>query len=223
MKPLGSQRQASAAFCVGATLLLVGCGEGTTTGTPTGEPEGTKVWFTAGEQFEPVDTDSPDAGPKTAVRELLEGPARRQRAAGEVPVETQIPEGASLEELDVDDDGTAVVKVSPEFAGGVPAEPGERSRDQEADLDARVAQVTYTLTQFEGVEGGAAGRGRHRGRAKGRSPRAGGAEAGAEAGGQGRRAEAARDPRGPEEAREALLPAQARDRRRRRATGPSRR
>ena len=100
-----------------------------------------------------MDADSPDAGPKTAVRELLDGPANKQRAAGDVPVETQIPEGASLEQLDVDDDGTAVVKLSPEFAGGVPAEPSERSREQQADLDARVAQVTYTLTQFEGVEG----------------------------------------------------------------------
>ncbi len=100
-----------------------------------------------------MDADSPDAGPKTAVRELLDGPANNQRAAGDVPVETQIPEGASLEQLDVEDDGTAVVKLSPEFAGGVPAEPSERSREQQADLDARVAQVTYTLTQFEGVEG----------------------------------------------------------------------
>ena len=87
------------------------------------------------------------------MRELLDGPASKQRAAGDVPVETQIPEGASLEQLDVGDDGTAIVKLSPEFAGGVPAEPSERSREQQADLDARVAQVTYTLTQFEGVEG----------------------------------------------------------------------
>ena len=136
-------------------MLIAGCGDGDgdDDGDADPQPEGTKVWFTAGEQFEPVDADSPDAGPKTAVRELLDGPASKQRAPGDVPVETQIPEGASLEQLDVDDDGTAVVKLSPEFAGGVPAEPSERSREQQADLDARVAQVTYTLTQFEGVEG----------------------------------------------------------------------
>ena len=153
MKPLGSQRQASAAICVGAALLLAGCGGGGgEDGASQQAAEGPKVFFTAGEQFEPVDTDSPDAGPKTAVRELLEGPARKQRAAGKVPIETQIPEGASLEGLDVAEDGTATIKLSPEFAGGVPADEAERSRDQEADLDARVAQVTYTLTQFEGIE-----------------------------------------------------------------------
>ena len=91
----------SAAICVGAALLLAGCGCGGEDGASQQAAEGPKVFFTAGEQFEPVDTDSPDAGPKTAVRELLEGPARKQRAAGKVPIETQIPEGASLEGLDV--------------------------------------------------------------------------------------------------------------------------
>ncbi len=35
-------------------------------------------------------------------------------------VETQIPEGASLEQLDVDDDGTAVVKLSTRVRGRRP-------------------------------------------------------------------------------------------------------
>ena len=153
MKPDPSLRRAGVAICIGAAILLAGCGGGDDDGTSGQAAEGTKVWFTAGEQFEPVDADSQDAGPQTAVRELLEGPARKQRAPGDVPIETQIPEDASLEELDLDEGGTATVKLSPEFAGGIPAEPSERSREQQADLDARVAQVTYTLTQFEGVEG----------------------------------------------------------------------
>ena len=136
---------------VGVALTLAACGGGDGDDPPDASGA-TKVWFTAGEQFEPVEADSPDAGPKGAVRELLEGPGRKQRAAGEVPVESSIPEGVSLEELDVEEDGTAVVTLSPEFTGDIPAEPTERSSDQEADLDARVAQVTYTLTQFEGIE-----------------------------------------------------------------------
>jgi hypothetical protein len=131
--------------------FLAGCGGGDEDGSPPQEAEGTKLFFTAGEQFEPVEADSPDAGPDEAVNELLDGPARRERA-GDVPVETNIPEGASLEDLKLEDDGTAVVKLSPEFAGGVPADPEQRTLDQQADLDARVAQVTYTLTQFKGVE-----------------------------------------------------------------------
>ena len=147
-----------AAAGAAALMLIAGGGVAGCGGGDDGEDsdrraaEGAKLFFTAGEQFEPVEADSPDAGPREAVRELLDGPAAGQRATGDVPVETQIPEGASLEELDVGEGGAAIVKLSPEFAGGVPADPAQRSREQEADLDARVAQVTYTLTQFEGIE-----------------------------------------------------------------------
>jgi peptidoglycan hydrolase-like protein with peptidoglycan-binding domain len=150
MRPQRARVGTSAAICVAATLLLAACG-GDDDDSPA-EPAGTKLWFTAGEQFEPVDADTPDAGPKTAVKELLEGPARKQSATGKVPVETSIPGGSSLEQLDVGEDGTAVVKLSPEFAEGVSPDPARRDRDQQADLDARVAQLTYTLTQFEGIK-----------------------------------------------------------------------
>ena len=136
-------------MALGAGALLAGCGGG-----DDDEPsakEGAKLYFTAGEQFEPIDADSPDVGPGEAVKQLLDGPAKRRRA-GDVPVETNIPEGASLEDLTVEDDGKAVVKLSPEFGEGVPDDPAQRTLDQQADFDARVAQVTYTLTQFKEVE-----------------------------------------------------------------------
>jgi lipoprotein-anchoring transpeptidase ErfK/SrfK len=50
------------------------------------------------------------------------------------------------------DDGTAVVELSSEFMAGIPANPAERDPAEQADLSARLAQVTYTLTQFKGVD-----------------------------------------------------------------------
>jgi peptidoglycan hydrolase-like protein with peptidoglycan-binding domain len=143
---IGVARRRFAGILAFACLSLAGCGGGEDESV-----EPTRLWFTAGEQFEAVPAGAADEGPEGAVQDLLDGPAERRRAGG-VPVETNIPEGASLKQLDVGDDGTAVVKLSAEFSGGVPADEAERSLDQQADLDARVAQVTYTLTQFEGVE-----------------------------------------------------------------------
>jgi lipoprotein-anchoring transpeptidase ErfK/SrfK len=150
-----SARRHAAGILAFACLALAGCGGGdgeeSSTQAPGQQQDGTRLWFTAGEQFEPVPAGAEDEGPEGAVQELLDGPAERRRVDG-VPVETNIPEGASLQELSVEEDGTAVVKLSDEFSGGVPAGEGERTLDQQADLDARVAQVTYTLTQFDGIE-----------------------------------------------------------------------
>jgi lipoprotein-anchoring transpeptidase ErfK/SrfK len=111
-----------------------------------------KLYFTAGEQFETVERDQARvSGPEPAVEELLQGPTPAEEN-GEVAAETQIPEGTELEGVEVADDGTAVVKVTPEFLDGIPADPDERSRNQEAELNARVAQVTYTTTQFDQVK-----------------------------------------------------------------------
>ena len=138
-----------ATIAVAACLLLAACGDRADNGG-----DATKLWFTAGEQFQTVERDSAGAnaetGPAPAVRELLDGPTGAERA-GDVATETLIPAQTSLERLDVGEDGTAVVKLSPEFTRGIPAEPAARSRDQRAELDARVAQVTYTLTQFSQV------------------------------------------------------------------------
>lgn len=140
-----------------ASVVLASCGgdgDGGGAGETSASDEeqgGTKLFFTAGEQFEPIPAAAVDEDPEAAVQELLDGPPAKERADG-VPVETNIPEGATLRDLRVSDDGTAVVELSEEFTGGVPAEEGERTLDQQSDLDARVAQVTYTLTQFDGVE-----------------------------------------------------------------------
>ncbi len=81
---------------------------------------------------------------------LLEGPTKPERSA-DVEARTQIPAGTELEGVRLEGDGTAVVEVSPEFLAGVPADPEERSRADESEVDARLAQVTYTLTQFPEV------------------------------------------------------------------------
>jgi lipoprotein-anchoring transpeptidase ErfK/SrfK len=134
---------------------------GGSAGTPAGgaEPEsdsgdsGVKLYFTSGEQFRPVERDLPDAGsPLAAATEaLVEGPTKQERSAEVVP-RTQIPAGVEIEEVSRSEDGTATAELSPEFLAGIPRDPAERDAAEQADLNARLAQVTYTLTQFKGVE-----------------------------------------------------------------------
>jgi lipoprotein-anchoring transpeptidase ErfK/SrfK len=158
MKAYGGARLGACAATAAACLLLWGCGgDGGDKSTDSDQrasapaDEGTKLYFTGGEQFEKVDAGSPGAGPREAVEELLQGPPEKRTSSG-VPVESQIPDGVELEDFGVDEAGTASVELSPGFTGGVPAEPSQRSREQQADIDARVAQVTYTLTQFDNVK-----------------------------------------------------------------------
>jgi len=135
-------------------LLLAGCGGGDQAGEEAREdPDQATIWFTSGEQFRTVERKLPERGPKVepAVEELLEGPSEGERTA-EAETQTQIPEGVALKGLSVAEDGTAVVRVSPRFLAGIPAEPAKRSRSQRAELDARLGQVTYTATQFDQVE-----------------------------------------------------------------------
>jgi lipoprotein-anchoring transpeptidase ErfK/SrfK len=44
-----------------------------------------------------------------------------------------------------------VVEVSDAFTSGIPAKSADRSRAERAELNARLGQLTYTLTQFEDV------------------------------------------------------------------------
>jgi lipoprotein-anchoring transpeptidase ErfK/SrfK len=155
-----------------AAFALAGCGsddEGaggeepsgaaTTTTTTTTAPavdrgaDSARLWFTSGEQFHPVERELPAKGSalEPTVTALLEGPTSGERAA-EVESQTQIPEGTELVGLAVAEDGTAVVDLSEDFLEGVPEEAAQRNREQDAELDARLGQVTYTLTQFEDVE-----------------------------------------------------------------------
>lgn len=153
----------TSAALIGAACVLAGCGGG---GGDSGaasttdrrsetsaerDAAGTRLWFTAGEQFHTVEREPKAGGPAQAVRELLAGPSAKERA-GEVAAETQIPDGAALEGLKLAG-GIAEVRLSPQFTRGIPAEPRERTRSQQSELDARLAQVTYTLTQFKHVSG----------------------------------------------------------------------
>jgi lipoprotein-anchoring transpeptidase ErfK/SrfK len=138
-----------------ATTEASGGGAAATEGQgPTGEEEaadrpGTQLYFTAGEQFEAVERRSLDDA-EEAARALLEGPLPGD-SEGAVETTTQIPDGVELDGVTVAD-GTATVEVSPEFLAGVPEDPAARNREQEAEAGARVAQVAYTMSQFEGVK-----------------------------------------------------------------------
>ncbi len=112
-----------------------------------------KLWFTAGEQFHTVERELPERGSTLApaVDALLAGPTDADLATG-VEADTQIPPGTALEKVSVDGDGTATVQLSPEFTADIPADSAERSADQRQRLNARLGQVTYTLTQFSDVK-----------------------------------------------------------------------
>ncbi|MBA2522219.1 MAG: GerMN domain-containing protein, partial [Solirubrobacterales bacterium] len=171
-----SARIAAVASILTVMTLAAGCGDegaggssqpsGPTTTFPTTEPEhaapgkqaGTgpsdtaSVFFTTGEQFRKVERPLPEGEDElmAATEALVEGPTPRERNA-EVEAQTQIPASTELDDVSVDGD-TAVVEVSPQFTAGIPADPARRSRAEESELDARLAQVTYTLTQFPQVK-----------------------------------------------------------------------
>jgi len=122
----------------------------TSTSTTTSQPaDEVELYFTAGEQLHPVPHPggTGDDDIERTARALIAGPGpdAPQDAATEIPSDTK------LEGVDVND-GTATVEVSKQFTAGIPADPAERSPGQEEKLDARLAQVTYTLAQFDGVD-----------------------------------------------------------------------
>jgi peptidoglycan hydrolase-like protein with peptidoglycan-binding domain len=168
-------RRLSACAAAAGALALAGCDGGddetttaaetaTTSSTTTeaeatttaadGPPDGggggaakPQLYFTAGEQFRKVDAELPAGGDEVtaAAKALVAGPEGGR-------VLTQIPEGTAVERVSVAADGTAAVEVSPEFLDGIPARASERSDVERQELAARLGQLTYTLTQFEGVE-----------------------------------------------------------------------
>jgi lipoprotein-anchoring transpeptidase ErfK/SrfK len=149
---------------VAAALVLASCGgsepDGTTTtaGPEAARPSASEgraeaqLYFTAGEQFHKVERKLGGNGSKLerAAAALIEGPTRAERR-GDDGAQTQIPSDAELADVALASDGTAVVKVSSAFMAGVPRNAAQRTRAEQADLDARVGQVAYTLTQFEPV------------------------------------------------------------------------
>lgn len=142
-------------------MLAAGCGGSepgdgaTTSASATGSGSATAaVYFTSGEQFRTVQRELPAGSPEqrleAATEALVAGPTRRE-AATEVETATQIPAGTELLGASLEG-GTAVVRVSSEFTEGIPADPAARDRAERAELDARLAQLTYTATALPGVE-----------------------------------------------------------------------
>lgn len=119
-----------------------------TTPPPTPSPEpgqetmAFEVWFAAGEgpwlfvtrRTEPFD---PGIG-AASLRALLAGPTETERAAG---VASAVPEGTELLGLSIDD-GLATADLSAEFESG----------GGSTSMFVRLAQLTYTLTQFGSVD-----------------------------------------------------------------------
>jgi germination protein M len=82
------------------------------------------------------------AGPavgRAAMEALLDGPTPDEAAAG---LGTEIPDGTQLLDLSIDEDGLATVDLSRGFESG----------GGSLSMQARVAQVVFTLTQFPTVE-----------------------------------------------------------------------
>ena len=149
---------------IAAALAWGGCGDDSTTSTTGGPAAGTQsgpsasgngkvqLYFTSGEQFSQVSRDLPLRGSdvELATRALVRGPTDSEQQ-GNVETRTQIPDGVDVRDVSIEH-GTATVKVSSDFMKGIPAKPRQRSDAQDAELDARLGQVTYTLTQFDRVD-----------------------------------------------------------------------
>lgn len=159
-KPARAPR--SCAFFAGgivAVLLLGGCGSSADDsgkdGGDAAAQKDVKLFFTAGEQFRPVEheVDGTGSTPLQATQALLEGPKKiKPAAAAEDEVETLIPEGTRVENLEVDDSGEATVDLSREFLDDIPAKAAKRTRAEDDEVTGRLGQVTYTLTSFEKVD-----------------------------------------------------------------------
>lgn len=143
-------------------LLLVGCGGGddeaaappetgaTTESTPAetgagtlpapGESTSFDVFFLRGGKVAPVYWAVPEteAVATAALDALLGGPSAEEADVG---VETAIPEGTELMSVQVSD-GAATVDLSTEFD----------ALREPASLDASLAQITFTLTQFSTIQ-----------------------------------------------------------------------
>jgi spore germination protein GerM len=113
----------------------------TSTGQENGEGASIyEVWFVANEGFRFVSKRPAEPEPATAraaFESLLSGPSQDEAAAS---VFTAVPADTELLGLEIDD-GIATVDLSSEY---------ERGAGSATDL--RLAQVVYTLTQFETVD-----------------------------------------------------------------------
>jgi hypothetical protein len=86
------------------------------------------------------EVETTDTLPEAAMRELLAGPTEAELETWPA-LGTEIPEGTRLLGLEIED-GVALVDLSEEFEQG----------GGTASITARVAQVVYTLTEFEEID-----------------------------------------------------------------------
>ena len=117
----------------------------TSTPRPTATPSGAtsvKVYLFAGDRLVPVarSIDPTRAVGRAAMTELLAGPTAREAGASPA-LTTAIPAGTSLRGLEVAN-GLATVDLSGSFESG----------GGSASMFGRLAQVTFTLTQFPTVD-----------------------------------------------------------------------
>ena len=121
-------------------LLVAGCGGDVAAPEEAQEETGFAVYFLRGEQLAPVfrTTAEADAVPAAAAAALLLGPTPEEREAG---FATAVPAGSSFREFTVED-GIAVIDLSREFESG----------GGTLSMTARLAELTFTLTQFPGLE-----------------------------------------------------------------------
>ena len=113
--------------------------DGSVTTTPDGDLAAVKVYFALNEAVATAGrTVAAPAVGKGAVEALLAGP---EGIEVEMGMTTAIPEGTELLGLDIAD-GVATVDLSEEYEGG----------GGSLSMQLRVAQVVFTLTQFDNVD-----------------------------------------------------------------------
>lgn len=116
-----------------------GGGGGATTSTTEGGQQQIQVYFVRDDKVGAAGRRVQGAGVgRAAIEELIEGPTRAETAAG---LESAVPEGTKLLDLDIADE-LATIDLSEEFVSG----------GGSLSMQLRVAQVVYTLTQFATVE-----------------------------------------------------------------------
>lgn len=147
----GSDRDGSTASAPGD-----GRGAGKGAGHPSSDAKAASdsvdLYFTTGEQFQPVERPlpGPEGSPVPAVKALLGGPTDTE-SGSEAGAQSQIPDGTTLRALEISPSGKAVVRLSPRFTAGISGSAGARSPAERQELDARLGQVVYTLSEYDKV------------------------------------------------------------------------
>lgn len=100
-----------------------------------------RIWLTGGEALRPVVRDVPEteAVARAAIEELLAGPSDEET---DLDIGSEIPPGTELLDVSISEN-VATVDLSGEFESG----------GGTATMRMRLAQLVYTLTEFDSVDG----------------------------------------------------------------------